>query len=45
MSSLKDLNQLVSEYSAGDLDLFLLRDIDIKLKYSLTKIQKNLNEV
>jgi hypothetical protein len=45
MSSLKDLNQLVSEDSAGDLDIFSLRDIDIKLKDSLTKIQKNLNEV
>lgn len=45
MSSLKDLNNLFSVYSAGDLDLFLLRDLDIKLKDSLTKIQKNLNEI
>lgn len=45
MSSLKDLNNLFSGYSAGDLDLFLLRDLDIKLKDSLTKIQKNLNEI
>lgn len=45
MSSLKDLNNLFSGYSVGDLDLFLLRDLDIKLKDSLTKIQKNLNEI
>lgn len=45
MSSLKDLNNLFSGDSAGDLDLFLLRDLDIKLKDSLTKIQKNLNEI
>ena len=45
MSSLKDLNNLFSGYSAGDLDLLLLRDLDIKLKDSLTKIQKNLNEI
>ena len=44
MSSLKDLNTFVSGDSAGDLDPFLLRDLDIKLKDSLTKIQKNLSE-
>lgn len=43
ISTLKDLNTFVSGDSAGDLDLFLLRDLDIKLKDSLTKIQKNLN--
>jgi hypothetical protein len=45
MSSLESLDNLFSGDSAGDLDLFLLRDIDIKLKDSLTKIKKNLNEV
>jgi hypothetical protein len=45
MSSLESLDNLFSGDSAGDLDLFLLRDIDIKLKDSLTKINKNLNEV
>jgi hypothetical protein len=45
MSSLKDLNTFFSGDSAGDLDPFILRDIDINLKDSLTKIQKNLNEV
>jgi hypothetical protein len=56
MSSLKDLNTFFSGESAGDLDPFILtfffkervrgtRDIDINLKDSLTRIQKNLNEV
>ncbi len=45
MSSLESLDNLLSGDSAGDLDLFSLRDIDIKLKDSLTKIKKNLNEV
>lgn len=45
MSSLESLDNLFSGDSAGDLDLFSLRDIDIKLKDSLTKIKKNLNEV
>jgi len=43
ISTLKDLNTFFSGDSAGNLDTFLLRDIDIKLKDSLTKIQKNLN--
>ncbi len=51
MSSLESLDNLFSGDSAGDLDLFLLtfffkervrgtRDIDIKLKDSLTKISE-----
>ena len=45
ISTLKDLNTFFSEDSAGDLDPFLLRDLDIKLKDSLTKIQKNLSSL
>ena len=45
ISTLKDLNTFFSEDSAGDLDPFLLRDLDIKLKDSLTKIQKTLSSL
>ena len=45
ISTLKDLNTFFSEDSAGDLDPFLLRDLDIKLKDSWTKIQKTLSSL
>jgi hypothetical protein len=45
MSTLKDLNLLVSEDSDGDSDLFRLRDLDANLKTSLNRFEKDLNKV
>jgi hypothetical protein len=44
MSTLKDLNALVSEDSDGDSDLFRLRDLDANLKTSLNRFEKDLNK-
>lgn len=45
MSTLKDLNLLVSEDSDGDSDLFKLRDLDANLKTSLERFERYLNKV
>jgi hypothetical protein len=45
MSTLKDLNLLVSEDSDGDSDLFKLRDLDANLKTSLERFERDLNKV
>jgi hypothetical protein len=45
MSTLNDLNQLVSEDSDGDSDLFKLRDLDANLRTSLERFERYLNKV
>jgi len=45
MSTLKDLNALVSEDSDGDSDLFKLRDLDANLRTSLERFERYLNKV